>query len=352
VAILGVLVSHTGLPHVYGADQGVTTFFVISGFLITGLLVAEFADFGQISLAGFYRRRFARLMPAFVVSMLVTTVVLLGLAYGIRDFWVGLVSAATYLSNDVVAFGGIHPGTLSDLYFRHTWSLALEEQFYALWPLVLALLLRRPNGLRWLWALAFVLTALPMLERLILADHGASYWRVKQGSDTRLDALMAGCFLALVIGAPVVEKARRHAVALGWIGAAGLLLVMIRGASVRWDPGGYSAATIASAALVVSVVLRPDSRMSRGLSARVMNYIGRRSYSLYLWNVLLLELFRRDVSASPAHTPWGILWIGATFAASELSFRCVERPLRHRLRGRHREAGRSRLAYAGTSPDA
>ena len=334
VAILGVLLAHAGVPFVHGGDEGVTLFFVISGFLITGLLLAEWARCGTVSLRSFYRRRFARLMPVFLLCMAVTTAVLLALGYGLGDFWPGLLSSLTYTSNFIYAAEAVEPGSLNDRYFRHTFSLAIEEQFYFAWPCVLLLLLRRPGGLRYLLLLTAVLAVAPFFWRYLLERGDASFWRIKHGTDTRVDALMLGCFLALAMAAGWMDRWARHASVLAWVSAAGVVVVLLRGHLLPKDQGAYLSAALAAGGLVTGVVLDRGCRVAKLLGNRVLNYIGRRSYSLYLWNVLLLALWYRSTDLPPAQTIWGVLWIAGVFLVAELSYRFVERPLRARLRGR------------------
>ena len=335
IAILGVLVAHAQVGFVHGGDEGVTVFFVISGFLITGLLLAEHARTGTLSLRAFYRRRFARLMPVFIAAMLVTTAVLLILGYGLGEFWEGLATSLTYTSNFLYAAEAVAPGSPSDHYFRHTFSLAIEEQFYFLWPLVLLTLLRRPRGLALLLGLTALLVIGPIAWRHVLVEEGAHFWRIKHGTDTRVDALMLGCLIALAMAAGRLNLAARHAALLAWIGILGVLITLVRGHLLPFDGGGYTSSALAAGAAIAGVVFARQGRVARALGHPVLNYVGRRSYSLYLWNVVLLALWFQATDEAPAQTPLGILWLAATLAASELSYRGIERPLRLRLRGPH-----------------
>src|SRR5262245_21094061 len=191
VAVMSVLLMHGGMPGFHWGYIGVDLFFVLSGYLITSILLREQLRTGQISLLSFYQRRALRLFPALAVLCIVF------LAYAffvLRDPTQGLreiVVVALYLSNWTRAAGLNFPEWLG-----HTWSLAIEEQFYLLWPLVLLAIsaARRPIPL--LLAVAGAIVAVSCW-RLTLVMHGASTDRLYNGTDTRADALLMGVALAL-----------------------------------------------------------------------------------------------------------------------------------------------------------
>jgi hypothetical protein len=187
VAIALVMLHHADvLP---GGYIGVDVFFVLSGFLITTLLLEERAAQGRISLRGFYRRRARRILPALITLLLgYLVVVALAGGSGIRAVALG----GFFTGNAVQAFANPNPLAQNGLGLAHLWSLAEEEQFYLLWPVVLILLARTR---RLIPALATIL-AVALVWRGVLAAEGASFYRIYYGPDTHADGLLAGALLA------------------------------------------------------------------------------------------------------------------------------------------------------------
>src|ERR1700730_15754520 len=189
VAVFLVIIAHFGFAQVPGA-HGVMIFFVLSGFLITWLLLKESERYGKISLAGFYKRRTLRIFPAFYVYWLILITLLV--ATGKAVLWPHAWSALFYASNYYTAIHG-DPNNG----FSHTWSLAIEEQFYLLWPLVF-LMLR--NNLKRMTAFLVCLIGAVWVHRAVLCfglHIDQAY--IQDAFDTRLDALMVGCLLAVLL---------------------------------------------------------------------------------------------------------------------------------------------------------
>jgi peptidoglycan/LPS O-acetylase OafA/YrhL len=334
LAIIAVLLGHAGFTRVTGSAHGVSIFFVVSGYLITSLLLAERDRTGRIGLRAFYRRRFARLAPVLVLSVVVS------IGYGLitdrsdSTLWIGAISALTYVMNLVVAFGGLAHGGAGWTLFRHTWSLAIEEQFYIVWPTVILITLRRHRELVLVW-IAGAISIFALTDRIVLNAEHASTYRLAYGSDTRADALMFGCALAVLLRRDGFRVwAHRRATPMTVIGSVGLMVLVLQGAIVRLDPGGYSAAAFCTALVVAAVVANDSTVSATFLAGRVLTAIGRLSYGIYLWNVLLLEGFEKVVGQQPARTPLGPLWLLATAGVAWASYRWVETPLRRRWRER------------------
>ena len=255
IAILIVLGAHTGVPGFTdgGGGAGVTLFFVLSGYLITSLLLAEREKSGRVDLKAFYIRRALRLFPALAAVLLVVVVVLLlGLAPSAAledtNYGVVIVGVVLYVAN-WVAVAGQSIGLLG-----HTWSLAVEEQFYIVWPTLL-IFLDTPY-------------------RLFLDLHGG-FMHVFVGTDSRGDALLFGCVLALL-------QTRWHP-AVGWIGLVG---VGALAASWPGDPGlGAQILFIPGAAILGTLAVAGCPTM---LAWRPLAFIGRISYGLYLWHGLVI----------------------------------------------------------------
>jgi peptidoglycan/LPS O-acetylase OafA/YrhL len=310
VAVLLVVVCHLidDRWHNPLGGIGVTVFFTLSGFLITALLLEEADRTGRVSLARFYARRARRLLPALLVMVAVVTA--FQTATGMVPL--GLVVPVIAYVGNWWAAAGTYLGLLS-----HTWSLSIEEQFYLLWPL--ALLLVR----RWRYGPATIVLAgiaASMALRFALWNDGAGYARVYAGSDTRADALLIGCLLALALVHGV--RLRVHAVVAAGLGLATIVVVSMmpfRAAVTLWAP---TLVPIVTAALIVSAL-----GAGGWLSNSVLRYFGSRSYGLYLWHFPLV------VAAWLATDSFAVasLAILLSVGIAELSWRFVEQPF---LRGR------------------
>lgn len=340
LAVLAVIGYHF-IPGAFrGGYVGVDVFFVISGFLITGLLVRERAQTGAILLGSFWVRRARRLLPALVLvvlgcsaaAFLVGGDVLVGLG-------TQLLGAATFSSNWLsIARGSSYFGTTSPELFRNLWSLAVEEQFYLLWPLALLLvrLLRR----RWMRvALAAAVATASAVSMALLA--GSDPTRVYYGTDTHSFGLALGAALAFLLEgaflgrAPGGGFARRVLPIVGALGAGGIIaFALLMPDDGSFVTHGGLAIVAGLTALVIAGVATGGSWLGRALDVAALRWIGQRSYGLYLWHWPVLVLF---AAALPLSTPW---WIApacalvVTVGAAGLSYRFVEVPVRrYGLRG-------------------
>ena len=344
IAVIGVLLYHAGVNWIPGGFLGVDLFFVISGFLITSLLLAEADDLGRISLKRFYGRRARRLLPALAVMLAVVATFMaiffrgdLGQARG------DVVAAAGYFSNwwyllhhrsYFVAAGRPSP-------FQHLWSLAVEEQFYLVWPLVLIALLGFRARLRWIVAVALVGALGSAFWMRTLAVRGnvpfdTDSSRLYYGTDTHASALLLGAATAAVMAAVASRRTvtlpavARHAIDV--VGVAGLL-------SLGWSmhavgyymPALYRGGFLvfaAVAAIVVAIASAPGGWLGRVLDVPPMRWIGLRSYGFYLWHWPVF-VYTRPGLDWPLH---GGVALGVRLAIvvvlTELSYRFVEVPLR------------------------
>lgn len=346
IAIILVLAGHTAHSYAPLDDTirhwlvvftnpgaGVRLFFVLSGYLITSLLLQEHAETGQISLRQFYWRRALRIFPAFYVYLLALVMLSLWLPLGLTG--PTLLAAGTFTCN--YAFLWVTPAADGWWYVGHLWTLALEQQFYLLWPLTL--LAFRPH--RGPWIAAALLLWCP------LARIG-SYWlfpeqRGNLGSmlHTGIDSLMAGCLAAfLVQSASVRAYLACHGIAGMTVGGAWLFAVSpLVGELIRGFPAvcGYTLDALAAAWIVAFAHLMPGPALHRWLGRGALPVIGVISYSLYLWQ-------------QPFLSPTGFLSKGhllgpivAALAAATLSYLLVERPLL-RLGSRARPAKHYHIA--------
>jgi peptidoglycan/LPS O-acetylase OafA/YrhL len=273
IAILIVLGAHTGVPGFAdgGGGAGVTLFFVLSGYLITSLLLAEKARTGRVDLRAFYIRRALRLFPALAAVLVVVAILAVAglMPQAARegvDYRVVVLGVIFYAVN-WVAVAGQSIGMLG-----HAWSLAVEEQFYILWPTLLLFGLR--FGRTRLVLVILLLAFLDTPYRLLL-DLNGGFMHVFVGTDSRGDALLLGCVLALL-------ETRWH-VAVGWAGLLGLALV-----AALWpgDPGlGLQIMFIPAAAIVSTLAVAGCPTI---LAWRPLAFVGKISYGLYLWHGLVI----------------------------------------------------------------
>lgn len=280
-----VVVNHLSNCIASGGKIGVDMFFVLSGFLITGVLLREQQATGRISLSAFYVRRFLRLMPALL--LVVAGVLVIAVTFGSpspHEFGsAGL--AASYLVDLTRAFGQYSEVSL----LWHTWSLSVEEHFYILWPLALGVVLTEPARYR----AGSVCLAIAAITgwRVWLVMHGASADWIYYGFDTRSDELLMGCAAALWI---TFERREARAASLQqfWpLAFATLLVVTFAGAALpelsrrEWLP---LIVGLASVVLVLELVNNPAGLAGRIASHPVPVYLGRISYGIYLWHYPLL----------------------------------------------------------------
>jgi peptidoglycan/LPS O-acetylase OafA/YrhL len=308
VAILLVVACHYFLFPLDGGPVGVGLFFVLSGFLITTLLLEEHANTGRVNFAAFYRRRARRLLPALAVLLALFVVVEAADGRGTKAAEIAVVGGA-YAGNVVQAFS-FHD-ILSGTCLAHLWSLAQEEQFYLVWPLLLVGLLRTRR--RFLFT--GLLLAAATSYRIILVVHGSPLTRIYYGPDTRADWLLAGAFLATWR-----HRGLRVPEWVPLVGFAALFLgLFLNPWSHAWLTWQSSVIIAASAALVAAAAA--DTQMAHLLSARWLVWVGRLSYSLYLWHVPVF-------AALGYHDPEVALPLAITMAW--LSYRFVEKPFRRR----------------------
>lgn len=332
VAIGLVLIYHAGLPFFPGGFIGVDIFFVISGFLITGLLVREVERTGRVSLPGFYARRAKRLLPA-TALVLTTTSVVVWLTSSVtewRAFGGDIVAAAAYVLNWRLADRSVDylaEGT-SVSPVQHFWSLAVEEQFYIVWPLLLVIvaLLARRTGyrVRPLMAVGLSVIVVPSLvwSVMLTSTSQAAAFFV---TTTRLWELGIGALVAVGAGLWTRFPAAVSRI-LGWAGIAVLVAAAIWFDETFAWPGAWALVpTLATAALIIAGAAHRSS-VQRLLSARPAVWIGSLSYSLYLWHWPLLIGYE-NLYGKPGALEGGLLVI-ASFVPAWLSLKLVENPVR------------------------
>ncbi|MDX6622093.1 MAG: hypothetical protein QOE75_25 [Solirubrobacterales bacterium] len=337
LAVLAVFFYHAGVDWMPGGFLGVDLFFVISGYLITSLLLREFRRGGHVRLGRFWLRRARRLLPAVGVMIAVTMVVGAIVDPDRVDQMRGdAIASLAYVANwhfvyaDVSYFDQFQRPSL----FTHLWSLAVEEQFYLFWPLLFAAGMKLFGRTRLLLGVAAGALASVALA-WILFDPSGDASRVYYGTDTHAVGLLAGVALALV-WSPTELRRRRTGPLVGpvldVVGVFALGFIVLSFVNVHdydlglWH-GGYLWLALVTA-LLIAVVVHPASRLGGILGQAPVLWLGLRSYSFYLWHWPVLVLTRPGVDVDLPTELLVPLQLALVLVLSELSYRYVELPFR------------------------
>jgi peptidoglycan/LPS O-acetylase OafA/YrhL/lysophospholipase L1-like esterase len=337
LAVVAVLLYHGGVSWTKGGFLGVEVFFVISGYLITLLLTAEHARRNRISVRRFWLRRARRLLPAlFALLAAVMLTWTLFVRDGLHTLKIELLSALTYTTNWYLIAADSSYFTELDRPspLKHLWSLAVEEQFYLFWPILLLVILQatrsRPRLTLYIVA-GGALFSYALMQ--LLYDSGVDPSRVYYGTDTRASALLIGAALALC-WKPRTSERVESSFTLEMAGLAGVTGVIaclghIADQSAFLFRIGFLLCSVATAA-TIAAVSRPTA-LSRLLGIRPFAWVGTRSYGLYLWHWPVYVLTRPGADLQD----WNLtrnellaLRLAITFLLAELSYRLVERPVR------------------------
>jgi peptidoglycan/LPS O-acetylase OafA/YrhL len=344
LAVIGVLAFHD--DRLTGGFLGVDLFFAVSGFLITTLLIDELQRTNTIDLIGFWGRRLRRLLPA--VMVLLVVVVIFFRLFADTGQWIIARNDAPwaqfYVANwhQISSGAGYWDAFAAPSAFEHLWSLAIEEQFYLVWPVLVIVAWRigRARGLAALTSIGIVASFVAMLA----IYSGGDPTRVYMGTDTRSFSLLCGAFVALP---PVrqfittgIQKFRTIASGLTvvLVFVLGLMWFTVDGQSEWLFRGGLFAHSIASALLAI-LVASSSSKFSLVFSWQPLAYIGRLSYALYLWHwpvFIFCTSERLDVSGLALTA----IRLAITFALSIASYFLIEQPIRHKVKWAHGAQGR------------
>lgn len=339
-AVIAVILYHASDdPWMRGGFLGVEVFFVISGYLITLLLLNERTTTGTVDLKQFWIRRARRLLPALFTALFATaTFLVLVVPEEVSRYRAELLAALTYSTNwylilrDSSYFTEL--GRPSPL--LHLWSLAVEEQFYLVWPIVIVVLFALVNYRR--RALAYALGVLAVLSTLLMAvlyRTGEDPSRVYFGTDTRLSGLVLGSVLACVwrpwrMAGTFNKPLRRPAVDAVGIAALCILALMHKGQD-ELSPGLYRGGFAVVGLLTLGVIAAatvPGTMLQKVFSSRALVEIGKRSYGLYLWHWPVFVFTRPGIDMDASGPQVWVLRIGLTIILSELCYRYVEQPVR------------------------
>lgn len=353
IAVIMVLAYHLKLALFKSGFLGVTVFFVLSGYLITGILISEVEEEGTIDLKNFWLRRIRRLVPA-VMSMAVVIIFVSAVVNriiftkGCKDFLASVLGFNNWwqIFNKISYFEAA--GVPSP--FTHCWSLAIETQFYLIYPLILLGIYKlvksrgegRANRGLLFAGVTLLLALISVILMIVLFDPQQDASRVYYGTDTRAFSLLFGALLAILWEYRMVPRRLSASVnmVLGSVSFAVLLVmtIAINGSSNFWYRGGQFFGTILTVLMVYAVSGR-KTWLSRFLSNPVLKWMGDRSYSIYLWHYPIILLISKEIKAS-----WWITLIEIVLSVvlAELSYRFIETPIRHGIIGEYLNILRSR----------
>ncbi len=330
IAVGSVLAAHAGIPLLAGGFVGVDVFFVLSGFLITGLLTREVSRTGRVSLGNFWARRIKRLLPASATVLLFSSVITyLYLPITQRQAFSGdITSAALYVVNWRLADRGVDylAEDIGQSPVQHYWSLAVEEQFYLVWP-ILMLLIGLVAARRWK-RVAFVVLGVLTISSLAysIAQTSSSPQTAYFVSTTRIWELGIGALLALsataVVRLPSIVRA-----AGGWLGIALIAYaVLFFDTSTSWPGSNALVPTVGAALMIASGLAVTPRSPQRLLSLAPMVWIGGLSYSIYLWHWPIL--IAAEAKYPDLQLRWTVLLMILSIVPAWLSHRYIENPIR------------------------
>ncbi len=337
LAILGVILYHINFSWMPGGFLGVTVFFVLSGYLITDILAMEWKRNKRIDLKKFWLSRARRLLPGMFVMLVITLAWITIFHSSLLETMRGdSLAALFYVSNWWYIYHKLsyfdNFNQLSPL--NHFWSLAVEEQFYVVWPFIISLGLyhiKKQSRMILLICLGAVASALAMA---ILYEPGADPSRIYYGTDTRAFSLLIGAALALIwpsdrLANKIIPKARLILDVVG--GTALIIILLMFWKTNQYDPflynGGMVLLSIATALLVANLA-HPASRIAQFLRFRPLRWIGIRSYGIYLWHYPILTLTTPKVNAGDFSLIRATLQFLLIIMIAQISWKFIEKPIR------------------------
>jgi peptidoglycan/LPS O-acetylase OafA/YrhL len=350
LAVLAVIAYHLELGWAPGGLLGVGVFFTLSGYLITDLLLGQRDAVGHLRLGDFWLRRARRLLPALflMLAVVVAWVTLFDRSQlpALRGY---VAAAAVYMSNwwNIVIHASYFSRFGPPPPLDHLWSLAVEEQFYLVWPFLLWLGLRYAHGRYRLAGITLAAAALSAVVMALLYQPGVDPTRVYEGTDTRASGLLIGAALAMVWPSRNLraDLALRRRLLLDGAGVAGLAVIaLLIWRTSQYSPflylGGNVLLSVGTVG-VVAALAHPASWLGPALGWAPLRWLGVRSYGIYLWHFPIIVLTTPAVQRS-VDLPLQILQVGATIAVAALSWRFVEEPIRRGAIGRIWARTRSR----------
>jgi peptidoglycan/LPS O-acetylase OafA/YrhL len=338
LAILTVMTVHVKPILLWGGSIGVDIFFVLSGFLITVLLLEEKDRAGSINLKHFYFRRVLRLLPALVAMLVFCCLYSVAFEPAEAIITTGRDSVAVlfYYFNWRLAFDPTPPAVT----LLHTWSLAVEEQFYLIWPLLLSLLLASRLRRLWILVLLCIGIASPAAFRFIYWTGIETFPRLYFCTDARADGLCVGCLIGVLANSNWLPRANWAFRLIRFAGVVAAAVLVVHAFKSSHLPGGYmyrgglSIVSGSAGILLLSVLTAPARWLQWMLESRALVWLGRISYSLYLWHFPLIEHVPPQSYPKLSYhvVSWGIQF-AASIAVAAISYYGIERWFL-RLKGR------------------
>lgn len=337
LSVLAVIAYHLNMKWAQGGLLGVGIFFVISGYLITDQIITEWNRHQRLSLVDFWIRRARRLLPAMIGMLLFVAIWLLFMdSSRLHALQGDFLSSLFYINNWWLIFHQVS-------YFEsfgppspigHLWSLAVEEQFYVMWPLLLVIGLKIAFRRGKLALLILAGAALSALAMALIYVPGTDPSRVYYGTDTRAFALLIGAALAVVwpsqkLNDRVSTPARNTLDIVGGIGIIALLVFIYQ--TVEYDDWLYRGGLLflsLIAAAVLAVLAHPASRVGKMMGCKPLRWLGVRSYSLYIWHYPVIILTSPDVNTNETGVIRIILQLTASLILAAFSYRYIEEPFR------------------------
>ena len=338
IAVLAVIGYHLNLNFMQGGFLGVSIFFVLSGYLITNIISAEWERSGKVDLKNFWIRRMRRLFPAlFIMVVLVVCYVTLFDPGRLTSIKGDAITSILYINNWWLIFHKVSyfakfgpPSTFGNL-----WSLAVEGQFYLIWPLVLIILFKYLKKKRYIVFLTLLLSVASALAMGMLYEPGMDPSRVYYGTDTRAFGLLLGSALALILPSNKLSNniSRNKRLILDVIGFLSILAIFLMFVYVnQYDTfvyrGGMFLLSIV-AAVTIAVSAHQESLLGKALGCFPLRWLGARSYGVYLWYFPVLILTTPAVDTEGINPIRAVLQIFLIILISALSWRYIEDPIRH-----------------------
>jgi peptidoglycan/LPS O-acetylase OafA/YrhL len=306
---------HFSIPGFSMGFLGVDVFFVLSGFLITSILIRDWGATNHISLPRFYLRRALRLFPALLALLLLLSLLRL-------EPWLHIAATLFYAANWATALDWLP--LLQKGYLLHAWSLAIEEQFYLLWPAVIALIFASRVPRKILFLVPLSLAVASAFMRTFMYQSGAWIQRIYRGTDTHADGLFIGCTLGMIL-AFNGKLSKRSLVLISLLAFPYTIAVLFR--LIPSDTiyqGGYTLVGLAVMVIVYFIAVSANTARRKALPMRLLEYVGRISYGLYLWHVPVYLLLLREVGIRNPQLRW--LSLLFTLMVASLSFFVIELP--------------------------
>ncbi|MFH4935772.1 acyltransferase family protein [Staphylococcus cohnii] len=336
IAVIGIIIYHLNKQWLTGGFLGVDTFFVISGYLITSLLLKEYEETGIINLKNFWVRRFKRLIPAVLTLVFVVVVATLVLKpEEIVNIKKDAIAAIFYFSNWwYIASDVNYFEQFAFMPLKHLWSLAIEEQFYIVFPILFIFLLLGLKKYRNVVLIFWIISLISLLVMIIISQPHMSHSRVYFGTDTRLQTMLLGVILAFLWPPFKLKKNPQKTLThiIDGIGVFGIFILLLLFCKVNdnsdWIYNGGFYLISAMTLFVIMSAVHPSGYFAKVIGNPIFVIIGKRSYSLYLWHFPVISFVHSYYVAGQLPNYVYFLDIILTIILAELSYRYIETPFR------------------------